>query len=162
MWLKISSYSSLLMYRVYAHAGISSSSLDTHPRYMDEILETLVENLVVVARDVTVLIYMHATKITLCGDIDRQCVSLWNWRNTCKHRWDKGQEHPRAPGRVSSFNHSSHGKETILNSLFIWTNSLLTNSHQVSIVRFVYLMERKVLSQWNTLFSWTMCFHVSY
>ena len=140
MWLKISSYSSLLMYSVYANAGISSSSLDTRPRYMDEILEALVENLAVMAREVTVLIHMHATKITLCGDIERPCVSLWKWRNTCKHRWDKGQEHQRALGIVLI---STSWKRN--NNKFNWTNSLLANSCQVSIVRFFYLMERSLV-----------------
>lgn len=39
------------------NAGISFSSLDTHANFMDEILEPLVENLAVTAREVTALIH---------------------------------------------------------------------------------------------------------
>ena len=42
---------------VYTNAGISFSSLDTHANFMDEILEPLVENLAVMAREVTALIH---------------------------------------------------------------------------------------------------------
>ena len=49
---------------------------------------------------------------------------------------DEGQEHHRAPGTGSIFNHSSLGKETVLNLSLNWTNSLLANFCQVSVVGF--------------------------
>lgn len=42
---------------VYTTATIYSHSLDSHPAFMDEVLEPLAENLAAMAREVTILIH---------------------------------------------------------------------------------------------------------
>lgn len=57
IWMQYQAIAPISQCTVYTNAGISFSSLDTHANFMDEILEPLVENLAVTAREVTALIH---------------------------------------------------------------------------------------------------------